>query len=217
MSLQKGEKTLSVEDLQKALGSRPKAISGMKQIPSAMVYEKWFDAFELKFSVFLKDYEQENAVRIELVKNEKDMKIEALQLAILTIYKPEIEKLKRKLDETHSLVKDNVHVPRKQLSEWSQRLHDALCWNEDDMPYDVEEPEDLKNLVKELFEASDSLSPKEVKDVAIARKELASGKCKTFKTADEMIVDLHKKHQELSGYLSSPREGIKKRKEATRK
>ena len=42
---------------------------------------------------------------------------------------------------------------RKQLSEWSQRLHDALCWNEDDMPYDVEEPEDLKELVKELLEA----------------------------------------------------------------
>ena len=45
--------------------------------------------------------------------------------------------------------------------------------------------------LKELLEASDSLSFKEVKDVAIARKELASGKCKTFKTADEMIVDLH--------------------------
>ena len=44
---------------------------------------------------------------------------------------------------------------------------------------------------KKLFEASESLSPKEVKDVAIARKELASGKCKTFKTADEMIADLH--------------------------
>ena len=46
---------------------------------------------------------------------------------------------------------------------------------------------------KQLLEASDSLSPKETKDVAIARKELASGKCKTFKTADEMIVDLHEK------------------------
>ena len=46
---------------------------------------------------------------------------------------------------------------------------------------------------KELLEASDSLSPKEVKDVAIARKELASGKCKTFKTADDMIADLHEK------------------------
>jgi len=29
--------------------------------------------------------------------------------------------------------------------------------------------------------------------------------------------DIDKKHQELSGYLSSPREGIKKRKEATQK
>jgi len=69
------------------------------------------------FSVFQKDHEQENAVRIEQIKDEKNTKIDALQLAILTIYKPEIEKLKRKLDETHSLVKDNVHVPHKQLSE----------------------------------------------------------------------------------------------------
>ena len=75
------------------------------------------DVLKDLFSVFLKDHEQENAVRIEQIKDEKNTKIDALQLAILTIYKPEIEKLKRKLDETHSLVKDNVHVPHKQLSE----------------------------------------------------------------------------------------------------
>ena len=68
-----------------------------------------------RFSVFQKDHEEENAVRIEQIKDEKNTKIDALQLAILTIYKPEIEKLKRKLDEVHKVVKDNVLVPRKQL------------------------------------------------------------------------------------------------------
>ena len=69
-----------------------------------------------RFSVFQKDHEEENAVRIEQIKDEKNTKIDALQLAILTIYKPEIEKLKRKLDEVHKVVKDNVLVPRKQLA-----------------------------------------------------------------------------------------------------
>jgi len=66
------------------------------------------------------------------------------------------EGLEKALDLFSVFLKDydlQAHVPRKQLSEWSQRLHDALCWNEDDMPYDVEEPEDLKELVKELLEA----------------------------------------------------------------
>ena len=73
-------------------------------------------------------------------------------------------------------------------------------FNDDDMS--VEQKDELLSTrflrldyfpkeLKVLLEASDSLSPKEVKDVAIARKELASGKCKTFKTADEMIADLH--------------------------
>ena len=74
-----------------------------------------YDGFHDLFSVFQKDHEQENAVRIEQIKDEKNTKINALQLAILTIYKPEIEKLKRKLDEVHKVVKDNVLVPRKQL------------------------------------------------------------------------------------------------------
>ena len=100
---------------------------------------------------------------------------------------------------------------RKQLSERVLEIDEPS----NDYSKVYQQNRQYRTLLKELLEASDSLSPKEIKDVAIARKELASGKCKTFKTADEMIVDLHKKHQELSGYLSSPREGIKKRKEAT--
>jgi len=102
---------------------------------------------------------------------------------------------------------------RKQLSERVLEIDEPS----NDYSKVYQQNRQYRTLLKELLEASDSLSPKEIKDVAIARKELASGKCKTFKTADEMIVDLHKKHQELSGYLSSPREGIKKRKEATQK
>ena len=102
---------------------------------------------------------------------------------------------------------------RKQLSERVLEIDEPS----NDYSKVYQQNRQYRTLLKELLEASDSLSPKETKDVAIARKELASGKCKTFKTADEMIADLHKKHQELSGYLSSPREGIKKRKEATQK
>ena len=102
---------------------------------------------------------------------------------------------------------------RKQLSERVLEIDEPS----NDYSKVYQQNRQYRTLLKELLEASDSLSPKEIKDVAIARKELASGKCKTFKTADDMIADLHKKHQELSGYLSSPREGIKKRKEATQK
>jgi hypothetical protein len=105
------------------------------------------------------------------------------------------------------LFREKVIVPRKQLSDIVVG-HCSGYYHCNRSSYDE---------LKELLEASDSLSPEEIKDVAIAEKEFASGKCKTFKTADEMIADLHKKHQELSGYLSSPREGIKKRKEATQK
>jgi len=100
---------------------------------------------------------------------------------------------------------------RKQLSERVLEIDEPS----NDYSKVYQQNRQYRTLLKELLEASDSLSPKEIKDVAIARKELASGKCKTFKTADDMIADLHKKHQELSGYLSSPREGIKKRKEET--
>jgi alanyl-tRNA synthetase len=41
---------------------------------------------------------QENALRMEELKDEKNTKIEALQLAILSIYKPETEKCKKELD-----------------------------------------------------------------------------------------------------------------------
>jgi len=111
---------MNQKDLKKALEQKSKTIEDIVPIPTGLFdNKKWIsleDALDL-FSVFQKDHEQENAVRIEQIKDEKNTKINALQLAILTIYKPEIEKLKRKLDETHSLVKDNVHVPRKQLSD----------------------------------------------------------------------------------------------------
>ena len=106
---------------------------------------------------------------------------------------------------------EQLHVPRKQLSDLYfetvadiHRYYEDIMerFNDDDMS--VEQKDELLSTrflrldyfpkeLKVLLEASDSLSPKEVKDVAIARKELASGKCKTFKTADEMIVDLHEK------------------------
>ena len=111
---------MNQKDLKKALEQKSKTIEDIVPIPTGLFdNKKWIsleDALDL-FSVFQKDHEQENAVRIEQIKDEKNTKINALQLAILTIYKPEIEKLKRKLDETHSLVKDNVHVPRKQLED----------------------------------------------------------------------------------------------------
>ena len=104
---------------------------------------------------------------------------------------------------------EKVSVPRKQLSDLYfetvadiHRYYEDIMerFNDDDMS--VEQKDELLSTrflrldyfpkeLKVLLEASDSLSPKEVKDVAIARKELASGKCKTFKTADEMIADLH--------------------------
>ena len=84
------------------------------------------------------------------------------------------------IEDVLDVLDDYVVVPRKQLEDHVKRFPDrGFCFS----------PKELE----ELLEASDSLSPKEVKDVAIARKELASGKCKTFKTADEMIVDLHEK------------------------
>ena len=83
-------------------------------------------------------------------------------------------------------------MPRKQLSEEIEHAHEkAEYWKDKDELRQIWVAIELS--YKQLLEASDSLSPKEVKDVAIARKELASGKCKTFKTADEMIVDLHEK------------------------
>jgi hypothetical protein len=79
---------------------------------------------------------------------------------------------------------------RKQLSEEIEHAHEkAEYWKDKDELRQIWVAIELS--YKQLLEASDSLSPKEVKDVAIARKELASGKCKTFKTADEMIADLH--------------------------
>jgi hypothetical protein len=115
LSLQKGEKTLSVEDLKKALGSRPKAISGMKQIPSAMVYEKWFDAFELKFSVFQKDYER----------MQKDW---AKDRDAMFDYLTEAEELKREIKaiKIENVVVPRadydlqVHVPHKQLEDFDK-------------------------------------------------------------------------------------------------
>ena len=87
---------------------------------------------------------------------------------------------------------EKVSVPRKQLSEEIEHAHEkAEYWKDKDELRQIWVAIELS--YKQLLEASDSLSPKEVKDVAIARKELASGKCKTFKTADEMIVDLHEK------------------------
>ena len=81
---------------------------------------------------------------------------------------------------------------RKQLSEEIEHAHEkAEYWKDKDELRQIWVAIELS--YKQLLEASDSLSFKEVKDVAIARKELASGKCKTFKTADEMIVDLHEK------------------------
>ena len=85
-----------------------------------------------------------------------------------------------------------IHVPHKQLSEEIEHAHEkAEYWKDKDELRQIWVAIELS--YKQLLEASDSLSPKEVKDVAIARKELASGKCKTFKTADEMIADLHEK------------------------
>ena len=78
---------------------------------------------------------------------------------------------------------------RKQLSERVLEIDEPS----NDYSKVYQQNRQYRTLLKELLEASDSLSPKEIKDVAIARKELASGKCKTFKTADEMIVDLHEK------------------------
>jgi len=178
LSFQKGEKTLSVKDLQKALDTLVREIRNYPRD----VWESQLNDFLKLFSVFQKDYDLQ------------------------------------------------VHVPRKQLSELIKQcplvptLYNMTLYNMTVLErsrllaeHSVALDEWYHNLKKELLEASDSLSPEEIKDVAIARKEFASGKCKTFKTADEMIADLHKKHQELSGYLSSPREGIKKRKEATQK
>jgi hypothetical protein len=39
--------------------------------------------------------------------------------------------------------------------------------------------------------SSDWLSPEEIKDVAIAEKEIATGKAKTFKNANDLLADLH--------------------------
>jgi hypothetical protein len=137
------------------------------------------------------------------------------------------------VEDVEAFLAEIVIVPRKQLDDFllsnDRNLLEMFCQQGPPSKHWIETKgqfwegwqacnKSVKDFfAQELLEASDSLSPKETKDVAIARKELASGKCKTFKTADEMIVDLHKKHQELSGYLSSPREGIKKRKEATQK
>lgn len=57
-------------------------------------------------------------------------------------------------------LKDFMVVSRKQLSDIGKRLHDDLVWNENDLPYNVEDAEDLKELVKELLEASNKETKK---------------------------------------------------------
>ena len=137
---------MSLEDLKKAI-AEVDAIIWAACEPNSLGREKMAD-FNKKFSVFLADYER----------MQKDW---AKDRDAMFDYLTEAEELKREIKaiKIENVVVPRadydlqVHVPRKQLSEWSQRLHDALCWNEDDMPYDVEEPEDLKELVKELLEA----------------------------------------------------------------
>jgi len=90
---------------------------------------------------------RENAIRIEQIKNEKDTKIEALQLAILSIYKPEIAKLKRELDE-------KVMVSRKQLEDIAKASLDV--WEEldgsDAENYILIMASHVANSLKELLE-----------------------------------------------------------------
>ena len=60
--------------------------------------------------------------------------------------------------------------------------------------YDAKEQ--IREILSVLEGEGEKLSDEEIKDVAIAEKEFASGKTKTFKKAEDFIAELHSSRKE---------------------
>jgi hypothetical protein len=178
---------MSLKDLQEALDNFPKEedYNGVHEW-SQRVY-----AWRLNFSVLFR----------------------LSNLQYLTIYKPEIEKLKKELNEANLLCElqgsrisgletfkkqcdGKVLADRKQVSEALKQFEEHAG------DYDSEtgffQREDWERL-KELLEGSDSLSPEEIRDIEASEKEIAEGKGKVFENAEDFIADLQKGRKKGSG------------------
>ena len=77
------------------LANRPRAISGMKQLPNASVYEEWFEAFEKQLREILKAEQENHATAIP-------MQVDSIERTELLSHSwGRIQLLKQILGESH--------------------------------------------------------------------------------------------------------------------
>jgi len=126
-----------------------------------------------------------------------------------------IKRLKDELASFRVEYDKQVHPSRKQLQEKLKIANDAVnkidLLKEDNVADFIETADTReeiwhgatviaqKRLLKELVSGSEeTLSPEETRDVEVSERQIASGKCKTFETAQDLITDLHKKRKKRS-------------------
>jgi hypothetical protein len=160
----------------------------------------------LRFEIFLQDY------TIEERRDKMTDSVKCLGFA-------ELLKQAKTTDQIHDLwekyAKQGIsEVPQKimelmegqwvsvdVLKQWQDRLkEEALEIDKPSNDYGevCKQNRQYRSLLKDVLglqESPDSLSPEEIRDVEASEKEIASGKCKTFETAEDLIADLHKKEK----------------------
>lgn len=99
-----------------------------------------------------------------------------------------------KLRAKEEQLEGKVLVDSKQIKEFDSIFHNLE--NMTSLNVLVNKEELLR--LKELLAGSAPLSLEEIKDVEASEKEIASGKCKTFKNAKDLIADLHKGRKKVS-------------------